>query len=358
MPRRAQATPCSVLLSVLNKKETFMPLLSTRRFLAAMLGLALPLAATVPAAHAQSAANFPDKPIVLVVTGAPGASTDLIGRRLARVIQAQTGATVVIDNKAGASGSIGVVAAIRAPADGYTLAIAVPDSVTVYPALKKVRPYSIEKDMTPIAQVAEAHFVFVVNARNPANNMAEFAAALKARPKAQQFSYGSPGVGTTSRLVTEMLLQRTNGGMVHVPYRSTAPAMVGLVGGEVEIVATSIASAKALSDAGKVKVIGIARETRLPGFESVPTLVEAGFPGFVVPVWWGVFTGANVPADVREKLSAMFVKAAESEDFRSQVVALGLEPRTRSSSDFANFLRTDTETWVSAIRKAEIPLED
>ena len=133
---------------------------------------------------------------------------------------------------------------------------------------------------------------------------------------------------------------------------------MGLAGGEVDLMVTSLASAKALIDSGKIKAIGLAREQRLPGFEGIPTLIESGFPDFTVPVWWGVFAPAGLPADVRDKLSAMFQKASDSDEYRQQLTTLGLEPRTRSSPEFGAFLRTDTEMWSAVIRKAEIPLED
>lgn len=332
-----------------------MSLQVTRRAVAAGLGAALLIGAAIQPARAQA---FPSKPIHLVVTGAPGSSTDLIARRLAKVIQQQAGATVVVENQPGASGSIALASTMKSPPDGLRLVIAVPDSVTVYPLLKKVRPYNAEKDLTAIAQVAEAHFVFVVNAKNPANNMAEFVQAEKAKAKGNGGSYASPGNGTTARLVTEMLLQRTNTEMLHAPYRATMPGLLGLAGGEVDLMVTSLASAKSLIDGGKIKAIGLAREQRLQGFESVPTLVESGFPKFVVPVWWGVFAPAGLPTDVREKLSAMFQKASETEEYQQQLLTLGLEPRTRTSAEFTSFLRTDTEMWAGAIRKAEIPLED
>lgn len=321
----------------------------------AALSIACLVSAGLSPAHAQ---GFPTKPIQFIVTGAAGASSDLIARRLAKIIQAQTGANFVVENKGGASGSIALLSTIRAPADGHTVVIAVPDSVTVYPLLKKTRPYSVDKDLTPIAQVAEAHFVFAVNAKNPANNMAEFMAGVKARPKNDPAKYASPGNGTSPRLVTEMLLQRANAQMIHVPYRSTAPGLQDLAGGEVDIMATSIASAKALMDSGHLKSIGITRDKRLPGFEKIPTVAESGFPDFVVPVWWGVFAPPHLPPDVREKLSSMFLKATESEEFRAQLAALGLEPRSRSSVEFESFVRADNEMWASVIRKAGIPLED
>lgn len=335
-----------------------MSLKTTRRAVTAAFALAGWLGAVQPAAAQAQPSAFPSRPIHFVVTGAPGSSTDLIARRLAKVIQSQSGATVVVENQGGASGSIALVSTLKAPPDGYRLVIAVPDSVTVYPMLKKVRPYNVEKDLTPIAQVAEAHFAFIVNTSNPARNMAEFVQAVKARPKGQGASYASPGNGTSARLVTEMLLQRANVEMLHAPYRSTIPGLQGVAGGEVDLMATSLASAKALIDSGKLKAIGLTREQRLPGFEGVPTLVESGFPNFVVPVWWGVFAPAALPPDVRDKLSAMFQKATETEEYKQQLAALGLEPRTRTSAEFASFLRNDTDMWSGVIRKAEIPLED
>ena len=328
---------------------------TTRRTASLAFGLALLLCAAVRPAGAQV---FPTRPIHLVVTGAPGSSTDLIARRLAKVIQQQSGATVVVENQGGASGSIALASTMKSPPDGYRLVIAVPDSVTIYPMLKKVRPYNAEKDLTPIGQVAEAHFAFVVNANNPAKNMAEFVQSVKAKPKGQGGSYASPGTGTSARLVTEMLLQRSNIEMLHAPYRSTIPGLQGVAGGEVDLMVTSLASAKALIDSGKLKAIGLTREKRLPGFDGVPTLVEAGFPDFVVPVWWGVFGPAALPADAREKLSAMFQKACDTDEYKQQLAALGLEPRIRTSAEFAPFLRTDSEMWSTVIRKAEIPLED
>jgi tripartite-type tricarboxylate transporter receptor subunit TctC len=323
--------------------------------LAATAALSLALGAAVEPALAQ---GFPARPIHLFVTGAPGSSTDLIARRLAKIIQSQQqGATVVVENQGGASGSIALTSTMRSPPDGYRLVIAVPDSVTIYPLLKKVRPYNAEKELTPISQVAEAHFAFVVNAKHPANNMTEFVQAVKARPKGQ-VSYASPGSGTSARLVTEMLLQRANIEMLHAPYKSTMPGLQGVVGGEVDLMVTSLASAKALIDGGRLKAIGLTREKRLPGFDGVPTLAESGFPDFVVPVWWGVFAPANLPADVRDKLSAMFQKATETDEYREQLATLGLEPRTRPSGEFAAFLRADTDMWSSVIRKADIPLED
>lgn len=300
---------------------------------------------------------FPSKPIHLIATAAPGGASDIIARRLAKVIEAQSGANIVVENKAGASGSIGLVATIRAPKDGYTVVIAVPDAVTIYPLMKKVRPYEGEKDLSPIAQVGETHFIFAVNAANSANTLREFVNNIKRKPGSRP-SFASAGNGTTGRLVTEMLMQQTGIEMVHVPYRSSAPALLGVAGGEAEIMATSVASAKALVDGGRVKMIGVTRDTKMPGFEGIPTVVESGLPGLVVPVWWGVFGPPNLPADVHEKLATLFLNAINSDEMRAQLATLGLEARPRGPAEFAAFLRKDTQMWQDVIRKSNIPPED
>lgn len=313
------------------------------------------LSAFMTPAHGQA---FPSKPIQLIVTGAAGASTDIIARRLGKVIQDQTGISVVVENKGGASGSIGLLHTIRAPADGYRLVIAVPDSVTIYPLLKKTKPYLAEKDLTPIAQVAEAHFVFAVSAKTPVNNLAEFITRAKGRSQATQLSYASPGNGTTARLVTEMFMARSGIKMLHVPYRSTIPGLVGVVGGETEIMATSIASAKAMVDSGQLKLIGITREQRLKEFQGIPTAIESGLENFVVPVWWGIFGPANLPVDVREKLIAIILNASRSDEMKSQLMALGLETKSRGDEEFRIFLSKDTQMWQEVISKVDLPLED
>ena len=325
------------------------------RWLGAKVAMLIAFSLLCGAAWGQA---FPSKPVLIIVTAVPGGSSDILARRLAKIIQAQSGANVVVDNRGGASGSIGVLATIRAPADGYTVTLVVPDSVTVYPLLKKVRPYNAETDLTPIAQIAETHFVFAVSAKNPANNLAEFASYIKSKPGGKA-SYGSPGNGTTSRLVTEMLKQRIGiDGMQHVPYRSTAPALAGVVSGEIEMVATSVASIKGLVDSGHLKSIGIARESRLPGFETIPTAAEAGISNFIVPVWWGLFAPPRLPKDISESLSALFVNAIASDEFKQQAIALGLTARPRSGADFGNFVKADTLMWQDAIQRAGIPLED
>lgn len=309
-------------------------------------------------AVAATAQEFPNRPIHLTVTGQAGSSSDIIARRLGKVMAEQSGVGVVVENKGGASGSIGLVQTIRAPADGYSLVIAVPDSLSIYPLLKKVRPYDAERELTPLAQVAETSFVFAVGARSTARNLADFAALAKARSSGTLLGYASPGVGTSARLVTELLMAQGGFSMIHVPYRSTIPGLVGVAGGEADIMATSIASAKSLSDAGQIRMIGITRDQRLPQFPEIPTAKEAGFPDLDVPIWWGIFGPANLPPEVRRKLTRLVADAAGSDEMKSQLLSLGLESRIRSGEEFRAFFAEDGRRWQALVQRANVPLED
>lgn len=304
------------------------------------------------------AQDFPSRPIRLTVTGQAGSSSDIIARKLGKIISEQTGAAVVVENKGGASGSIGLAQTIRAPADGYNLVIAVPDSLSIYPLLKKVRPYDAERELTPIAEVAETNFVFAVNAKSTAKNLADFVLMAKARPAGSVLSYASPGVGTSGRLITELLMAKGDFSMVHVPYKSTIPGLVGVAGGETDIMATSIASAKSLSDAGQIRMIGITRDKRLPGFPEIPTAKEAGFSDLDVSIWWGIFAPARLPADIQRKLTLLISNAASSMEMKEQLASLGLESRIRSGDEFRKFFAEDSSRWQSLILSANVPLED
>ena len=308
------------------------------------------------AASPVLAQQYPSRPIHLIAAAAPGGSSDILARRLATIIQEQTGATVIVDNKGGGSGSIGLLAAARAPADGYTVVIGNPDPVTIFPMSKKPRPYELEKDLVTVAQVAETHFVFAVSAKLPANNLSEFAAYVKARPG--QLNYASAGNATSGRLVTEMLKQKTGIELQHVPYKSTAPALQAVATGETAIMATSVTSMKALMDSGLLKAIGIARESRLPTFRNIPTTSEGGLANFIVPVWMGIFSPPGIPEPIAEKLSAMFINAVNSEDFKVQAATLGLDAKARGRAEFTKFLRADTKMWEETVRSANISLED
>lgn len=297
---------------------------------------------------------FPSKPIRLIVTAAAGASTDIIARKLGQVIQAQSGATVVVENIGGASGSIGLQTVARAAPDGYTLAVALPDSVTLFPMSRSPAPYELGKNLVPVAMMGETNYVLVVNAQNKANTLREFIQNAKASDKPMTFSSG--GNATSGRITVEMFKQEAGIEMMHVPYRGAAPALLAVASGEVDMIATSAASMKALAASGKVKPLAITRADRSPLTPEIPSATEAGVPGLIIPVWWGIFGPPKMSKEVYEKLSQIFAAAVASPDFQAQVTALGAEAKPRIGSEFSDFVSKDRLMWEGIVRKGRLNL--
>jgi tripartite-type tricarboxylate transporter receptor subunit TctC len=207
-----------------------------------------------------------------------------------------------VENKGGASGSIALLQTIRAPADGYRLVIAVPDSVTIYPLLKKTKPYVAEKDLTPIAQVAEAHFVFAVSATSHVNNLAEFITRAKARSESTQLSYASPGNGTSARLVTEMLMARSGVKMLHVPYKGDTPALTDLLAGQVNVMFGNLGATSNYIKSGKLKILAMTTAKRVKSFPNVP-LIQDDVPGMVAYTWFAMVAPPKTPIEITKKIS-------------------------------------------------------
>ena len=304
-------------------------------------------------ASAQTQA-FPAKTIRLVVPAAPGGSTDTLSRVLGRVIQEQTGVAVVIENKAGASGSIGVSAVVHSPADGYTLLVSVPDAITVYPLLKKNVPYRVEKDLTPITLVANTNFVFAVESKSKAGNLKDFIALAKAG----KLSYATPGNGTSGHLVMEMLKLRTGIDLLHVPYKGSGPAMLSVIARETEMTATSPTSLKSFVDSGQLKGLAITKESRSAMLPNVPTMAESGYADFVIPAWFGVFAPAGVTEPVADRLNELVLAAIRSPVFVKHAASLGLEIDPVSRQAFGQLLTKETLRWKQLIEISNLVLED
>ena len=299
--------------------------------------------------------EFPSKPIRILVGAAPGGGSDTITRKVAQLIQQQTNASIVVENRPGASGSIAVLATIRSAPDGYTLTICPPDTVAVYPQMKKVPPYTFE-NLTAVAKLAEVNYIFVVPANSPVNNVADFIKYAKAQPK--PLSFGSNGVATSATMVSEMFKQKTGVQMQQVPYQSDAPMLVGMSTGETAFATTAFVSAKAFLDSGKVKAIGLVNDQRNPEFSQVPTVAEGGLKDFNVSAWFGIFGPKNMPPEVTKKLGEMFLNAVNSEDFKEFAKGRGLTPKSSGPVEFDKFVRENIPLWGAAIKGANIALED
>lgn len=308
------------------------------------------------AVTAASAQGFPEagRVLKLIIPASPGGGTDIMGRNLARVLAEQNGLSVVVENKPGASGSIGVQSVINAAPDGYTIMLTLADATTIYPLLKKTPPYRADRDLTAIAQVAQTEVVFAVPATASHRSVDEFVQETKRR----NMQYGSNGFGTVTHLWIELFKLKTGAKLVHVPYKGAAPAIQALSSGEVDFVVASPTSLKAAMDAGRVRPIVVGAAERLGAFPSVPTLVESGYPGFVVNAWFGVFAPPNVPAAVADRLHEMVAAATRSGQYKQVAEMYSFKTPATSRQDFARLIVRDLDLWRTAIEAAGIQAED
>ena len=307
------------------------------------------------AASAQAPA-FPSRPIHLVIPAPPGGSTDTLGRILAKVLQDQVNVPVVVDNRPGAAGSIGVLATVNAVPDGYTILLSVPDAVVVYPLLNKKATYRFDRNLTPITLVAKTHMMFAVNGKSPVKTIADLAALSKAEPG--KLTYSTPGGGTSGHLSMEYMKYKAGIDMLHVPYKGAGPAMLAVVSGETTITATSPASLRPFIASGQLRAIAVAKETRTEILPQVPTTAESGYPDFIIPAWFGVFAPAGVKPDIAAKLNDMMLAATRSPEFAKQATTLGLEVEPASLGDFGKQIARESDTWRQLITTANITMDE
>ena len=310
------------------------------------------IAVVATMAHAQTPA-YPNKPIRLIIPAAAGGPTDTIGRLLGKTISDQFGVAVIVENRAGASGSIGVNAVVLAPADGYTLLVSTPDAVTVYPQVKKNAPYKTT-DLTPITLLASTPYVFAVNAQSQANTMNEFVALSRT----QKLAMATPGLGTSGHIVLEMLKQRSGIELLHVPYKGAGPAIQSIITAETHITVSSPVTLKGHIDNGKLRALAVSKSVRNPVLPNVPTMIQSGFPNFDVWAWFGLFAPPNLPPAIAQKLNEIVISAMKSPDYLSRIAALGLDVEPQSLGKFADMLSSETERWKQLIESAKITMDE
>ncbi len=315
---------------------------------------ALVLAAAVVAApaHAQS---YPSKPIRLVVPFPPGGGTDIVSRHVAKQLSESTGWTIVVENKAGAGGTLGLTEAARAAPDGYTIVMGQADNMVIAPALQKNLTINPAKDLAPVMQVAASPFLFMSAAGSKYNNLNDVIADAKANP--DKVSYGSAGSGTFTHLVMELLQQNYGFKMVHVPYKGASPAMADVIGGHIPMAALSIGSGMPGIQGGKLRGLAVTSLKRSPALPEVPTLDELGFKGFEANGWLGIFVPTGTPATVVGQLNAALTKAMENAELRKTLLATGIEARTGTPQELAALLASDTAKWHKIVETAGIKAE-
>lgn len=311
--------------------------------------LALLLLAFASLAYAQ----YPTKPIKLVVPWPPGGAVDTIGRLIAQHISDPLGQPVMVDNRAGAAGAIGSDIVAKSQPDGYTLLMGSTTVISVNPALQKL-PYQ-PSDFAPITMVAFVPHMLVIPAEIPVTNLKEFVAWVKARP--DKVSYASAGPGTPHHIAGEMFKAMAGVDMLQVPYKGTGPALVDLLANRVQFMSVEAVAALPHVKSGRLKALGVATQQRNQLAPDVPTVGEAGLPGFEVTAWYGVVAPVGVPEQAAALLATSISKALEAPAFREKLSNLGATPVGGTPEEFGEILKRENAKWAKAIRDANIRIQ-
>ena len=306
--------------------------------------LAILVAASALAAHAQ----YPNKPIKMVVPFPAGGTTDIMARAVAADLQKVFGQPVVVENKAGAGGNIGSDFVAKAPADGYTLLMGTVGTHAINVALYPKMPYDAVKDFVPISLVAGVPNVLVAAPGFPVNSVKDLIDMAKKSP--DKTTFASSGNGTSIHLSGELFKQLAGVQMTHVPYKGSSAALPDVMSGQVNVMFDNAPSVMPQIKGGKLKAIAVTSGTRSPALPNVPTIAEAGLPGFEATSWFGVLAPAGTPKDIVDKLSQTIARAVQSAEFKERLAAQGAEGVGNTSEQFAAHIKTEIEKWAKVVK--------
>jgi tripartite-type tricarboxylate transporter receptor subunit TctC len=309
-----------------------------------LIAAALALCATQAGAEA-----YPERPIKIVVSTSAGGITDVAARVLGNFLQARTGQTVVIDNRAGAGGNIAMDAVAKSPPDGYTLGVANTGNIVINPYLYASMPYDPLKDLVPVGSMGYVPLFMVVNGQLPANNLKEFVAYAKQNP----LSYGSAGTGTTPHLAADAFNRLAGLNMVHVPYRGSTAATRDVIGGAIPMTFVSLGQYIELVRQGKLKVLGIASSKRVAYLPEVATFAEQGYE-LETGTWFALFAPAGTPKEIVEQLNAHVQALHENPETRKRLDAAFLDPMPMTAPEFAAQVKQDAAKWERIVRESGV----
>ncbi|MEG1770885.1 MAG: tripartite tricarboxylate transporter substrate binding protein [Comamonas sp.] len=320
----------------------------------ALAGTAL-LACAIPGFAQGNVGNWPDKPVKWIVPFPPGGAMDAIARTLGEVAGRKLGQPFVIENKAGAGGNIGADAVAKSPADGYTLMITSIGMAT-NGALYNKLSYDPIKDFAPVSLLAVVPNILVAGPKqSDVKSVKDLIAKAKQQP--DKLTYASAGNGTSIHLAGASFTSLTGVKMLHVPYRGSGPAVTDLLGGQVDFMFDSITSARPHIEAGKLRAIAITTKTRSPSLPDVPTVAEAGVPGYEVSPWFATFMPAGTPAPIVEKLGKTLNEAMNDPEVKKRLSAIGAEPIGSTPQALAVHLKTETDRWTKLIKESNIKVD-
>lgn len=312
----------------------------------ALVGLSAPL---------RAADDYPNRPIHLIVPYPPGGSADLIGRMIADKMSRALGQSVVVENRGGASGSIGSEYVARAQPDGYTLLVGISDTHAINPAVFARLGYNPQKDFTPISLLAVQPFVLAVGPSVKAKTLAEFIAEAKA--KANPMTFASNGAGGLQHLATESFSALAGFKSLHVPYKGAAPALTDVIGGHIDAIFISLQGAGSNIQSGSLRALSITSPKRLANAPDIPTFAESGYPAFSVDQWYGLFGPAKMPPALVARLNKEARAAMTSPDVASKLIPFGTQPSPGTPDEFAAFLAKEITTWADVAKKNGIKIQ-
>ena len=310
----------------------------------------VPLFATPSVAATADAASYPTKPLRFVVTFAPGGGTDVFARAIALKFTEAWSQSVIVDNRAGGNGNIGADMVAKAPADGYTVLVTTNATIVINPHLVKL-PYDPVRDLAPISQLATLPFVLLVHPSLPVKSVAELIALAKAKPG--QLNFGSSGGGGGAHLSGEMMKTAAKIDMTHVPYKGAAPALVALLGGEVQFMFVSILTATPLIESNRVRAIAVSGLKRSPALPNVPAVAETpGLAGFETDLWYGMLAPAKTDPAIVNKLYRETKRVLERAEFKNRFEPTGTQIVANSPAEFAKIIKTDLAKWAVVIKSS------
>ena len=312
------------------------------------------------AAHAQTAAtdgrDYPNRPIKQIVPFPPGGGVDIVTRIVGAKWQEFLGQPIVVENRAGAGGTVGADFAAKAPGDGYTLLTCQVASHGVSPALYNKLPYDYARDFAPISLIGKTPNVLVVHPGVPARSVKEFIAYVKASPG--KYNYASPGYGTSPQMTMELFKLTTGLDMVHVPYKGGAPALADVMAGQVIGMFGNLPEQLGAIKGGKTRALAVSTLRRSPQLPDVPTVAESGYPGFEVTVWYGVCAQSSVPKPILAKLHATLMRTLSLPEMKARLAEATIDASPNTPEEFAAFIRGEVEKWTRVVRDANIPKQN
>lgn len=314
--------------------------------------LLLPLAMFAWAAS-TGAAEYPTRPLRLVVSFPPGGSADFQARILGPKLTEQLRQQIVVDNRSGGSGVVALELVARSQADGYTLLLGPMSALAINPALFSTLPYDSVKDFAPISMTSRVTLALAASQSLPANSIKELIALAKGSPG--KLSYGSTGIGNVTHLAGEMLKSLAGVDLVHVPYKGAGPQLIDVMSGNVAVGFVSLTAAIPHVRAGRLKVLVVSSKQRMSATPDIPTVSEAGMPDIEIATgWFGILAPARTPKDVLSRLNAEIVKAIQTPEVHERFVGQGLDPATSTANEFSALIRSDLVRWAKVVKQAGI----